>query len=201
MSSRTSHTCLQTRRIPDGIRISQETRRIFKAIFLLLGALQFFVASSLVRLRLSYAGEFRLFEVPFLVALVLFGFLLTLLILAVVLYVATMRCTVEIGTAQVKIYGRWTGTKVFYNRDIISVTAMRDVVFEHDPLWPGVYIHHRGGREVVFRYIPEYAGRCYVANLLRSALDGDYRTQKERDALESRVDDSDPLARLLQQAQ
>ncbi len=190
-------------RIPDGIRISQETRRIFKAMFsvpvVLVAALQIYAASWLVELRQSGMGQFLLSEDSYLVALVLlFCFLL---MLALLLYVVTMRCTVEITTAQVKICGRWTGTKVFNNRDIISVTAMRDVVFEHDPLWPGVYINYRGGREVVFRYIPEYTGRCYVANLIKSALDGDYRTQKERDDLEGRVDDSDPRARLLQQAQ
>ncbi len=82
------------------------------------------------------------------------------------LILATIRSILEITATQVKIPSP-EGTTIVKLTDIVSVSAMRDEVFESDSASPGVCIRHADGEDVVFRYIYGYAGRCHLKGTLR----------------------------------
>lgn len=192
---------LRSSRTSGGIRISQEASPFNKAIYCSIGV----VFALLLRISardLTQAS--RAYIDAFLWGDLLFNIMLPTAMIAMAFYFFTMRSVVEITTTQVTIYGRWTRTKIFKLTDLISVEAMRDAVFKCDSAFPGVRIRHADGAEVVFRYMHGFEARCRAANAIKCALDGDFRTQKERDDIENRTDGttgtdgSDPRARLLQ---
>ncbi len=178
---------LRTTRTSDSICISQETRPFVKVLLLFPGlvcaALVLYSARDLTRSGWSYHR-------------LLSDILWPLFMIASIFSFATVRSSLEVTTTEVKINGS-QGAKTIKLTDIVSVTAMRDAVFERDAS-PGVCIRRADGEDVVFRYIVGYAGRCRVANAIKCALDGDFRTQKERDDLDDRNAQRDPRARLQQ---